>query len=64
MNNFLEHGGIPQHRNLNMVASPKLKNIILSCFPLLPYPLAPQLVQMEVEPWPNSLEKNKMIVGT
>jgi len=24
---------------------------------LLPYPLAPQLVQMEVEPWPNNLEK-------
>jgi hypothetical protein len=47
-----------------MVASPKLKNIILSCFPLPPYPLAPQPVQMEVEPWPKNLEKNEMIVGT
>jgi hypothetical protein len=62
MSKFLEHGGIPQHRNLNMVASPKLKK---HYFVMLPFvflhfptnPLAPQLVQMEVERWPNNLEK-------
>jgi hypothetical protein len=57
MSNFLEHGGILQHRNLNMVASPKKLFIFWSCFHLLPYPLAPQLLHMEVEPWPNNLEK-------
>jgi hypothetical protein len=59
MSNFLEHGGIPQHRNLNIVVSSKFNLIFFVMFPFASLPLAPQLVQMEVEPWPNNLEKKR-----
>jgi len=58
MTNFLEHGGIPQHRNLNMVASPEFFIFIFGHASIyFPTPLPPQLLQMEVEPWPNNLVK-------
>jgi len=65
MSNFLEHGGISQHKNQNMVASPKFKKTLFChaslCFPI---PLPHNLCKWKLNHGQTIWKKNEMIVGT
>jgi hypothetical protein len=64
MSNFLEHEGIPQHINLNMVASPKLIKLFCHASLCFPTPLSHNLCKRKLNHGQTIWKKTEMLVGT